>query len=253
MTAPPVSLLIVAPFVGSFIGVLVRRMPRGQSVVRPRSHCEACGRVLGLRELVPVLSFVARRGRCAGCGAPISPDHLLIEIAAVLPPLSVIALIPPVPFARVVFGSVLGWTLLALSLIDWADWRLPDALTLPLLLLALGWTAWWQPGALADHALAAALGWFGLAVLAAVYRRVRGRSGLGLGDAKLLGAGGAAIGLQALGPCLLLAALLGIALAIVRHGRGARGASAIPFGPALALAIFTSWLLQQGGLVAGDP
>ena len=246
MTASSVTLLILAPFVGSFLGVLVRRMPRGESIVRPRSHCEACGRVLGSGELIPVLSFVALRGRCAGCAAPIDPDHVVVELAAILPPLAVIALIPDLSFARAAFGSVLGWTLLALSLIDWRHWRLPDALTLPLLVLSLGWTAWWQPSELADHAWAAAAGWFGLAALAGIYRRVRGRRGLGLGDAKLLGAGGAAIGWQALGPCLLLAALLGIALALARHGRAARGASAVPFGPALALAIFTSWLLEQG-------
>ncbi len=248
MTASSVLPVILAPFVGSFLAVLVRRLPRGESVVRPRSHCEACGRVLGVAELIPVLSFAALRGRCAGCGSPISPDHLLIELAAVLPPLAVMALIPDAPVALALFGSALGWVLLALSAIDWRHWRLPDALTLPLLVLALGWTAWWEPDALADHALAAASGWLGIAVLAAAYRRVRGRPGLGLGDAKLLGAGGAAIGLEGLGPCLLLAALLGIALALARHGRRAGRASAVPFGPALALAIFASWLLEQRGL-----
>ena len=245
MTALPAAPLILAPFVGSFLCVLVRRFPRGESIVHPRSHCETCGRVLGARELVPVLSYLVQRGRCVGCGTPISIDHLVIELAAVLPPLAVLALVPAAPFPVVLFGSVLGWALLAMSLIDWRHWRLPDVLTLPLLLLALAWTAWWAPSLLTDHALAAAGGWFGLAAFAASYRRIRGRPGLGLGDAKLLGAGGAAVGLAALGPCLLLAALLGIIMAIARHGRGARGGSPVPFGPALALAIFSSWLVEQ--------
>ncbi len=245
MIPPPVALLILAPFVGSFVGVLIRRIPRGEGVVRPRSHCESCGHVLGIRELVPIVSFLALRGRCASCGAPIARDHLVIEVAALLPPVAVLAIDPGAPFALALAGSVLGWVLMALAIIDWRSWRLPDLLTLPLLVAALAWTAWWMPDAIADHALAAALGWGGLAGLGWAYRRLRGRSGLGLGDAKLLGAGGAAVGLGALGPCLLLAALLGLAVAAVRLGRSARATSAVPFGPALAAAIFVTWLAVQ--------
>ena len=249
-TLPPATLLLLAPFAGSFLGVVTRRLPRGESIVRPRSHCEACGRTLRAGELVPLLSYLALRGRCRGCGAPIGRDHLLMEIAATLVAASVLVGLPDAGWPPALAGCALGWCLLALGAIDWACWRLPDVLTLPLMVGALAWTSWWSPGALADHAAAAALGWGGLACLAVLYRRLRGRAGLGLGDAKLLGAGGAATGLEGLGPVLLLASLAGLALALLRHGRGARAGSAVPFGPALSVAIFVVWVFETRAAAA---
>ncbi len=75
--------VLLSPFVGSFLGVLVRRLPSGGAVVMARSRCESCGRALGIFDLVPILSFLALRGRCRGCGAPIAVSHLAIELAAI--------------------------------------------------------------------------------------------------------------------------------------------------------------------------
>lgn len=138
---------------------------------------------------------------------------------------------------------VLGWMLLSLSVCDLTSFRLPDALTLPLLLIGLAVTGWqWAP-ALTDHALAAVVGCVSLQVTRYLYRFLRGREGLGGGDAKLMGAAGAWVGLAGLPLVLLIAALtgLGVAAALaVRNGWNAR--RALPFGPCIALGVWVVWL-----------
>ncbi len=228
--------VIAAPFVGSLLGVLIRRLPAGQPVVMARSCCEACGISLGARDLVPLLSYAASRGRCRRCGAGIAPFHWHVELAAMLVPLS--AALAGVDGAGLWAVSGAGWLLLALAWID-AEWMiLPDALTLPMLLGGLAAVWWLDPAALADHAIAAGIGWLALWSLAAIYRRLRGRDGLGEGDAKLLGALGAWVGLSGLADVLLGAALTGLAWAgLMRlRGRAMSATTALPFGPFLAAA-----------------
>jgi leader peptidase (prepilin peptidase)/N-methyltransferase len=147
---------------------------------------------------------------------------------------------------------LLGWTLLGLAWIDWQHMRLPDVLTLPLLLAGLFATALIEPGELTSHALGAALGWAGLRALAATYRGLRGFSGIGAGDAKLLAAGGAWLGWEALPTVLLLAALSGLSFAIVLRlrGRTIGWTSRIAFGPWLALAIWLTRLYGADWLAA---
>lgn len=239
-----IFVLAVAPVIGSFLGVLVRRLPAGEDVVRRRSACEACGRPVPARDLVPVLSFAALRGACRQCGAAIHPMHLAIELAAIVVA-GWAALSSDGP--ELWLGCVLGWALLALAWIDWLHFRLPDALTLPLLLAGLAASAWTAPDLAAGHALAAAAGYAGFRAVSLAYRAVRGRDGLGAGDAKLLAAGGAWLGLDLLPAAVLLAALLGLALALAQAARAGRlsGTAAIPFGPPLALAIWLLWLYAR--------
>lgn len=202
--------------------------------------------------MIPIVSFLALRGRAACCAAPIGVGHLAMELLAVLVPAGLLAAVPDVAWSDLLAGSVLGWWLLALAAIDLACWRLPDGLTLPLLLAGLAEA--WALGArdpghappwalLADRGLAALLGFACLALLASLYRRVRGREGVGLGDAKLLAAGGAWCGLAALPWIVLIGAGTGIAFGLALHGRQARGATAIPFGPTLAFGIWAAFLL----------
>lgn len=235
--------LLAAPFVGSFLGVLVTRLPSGKAVAWGRSRCASCDRPLAARDLIPVLSFLAARGRCRVCAAPIAPFHLVIELAALAVAGSA-ALLTPDP-ATLWADCALGWSLLALAWIDASAWLLPDLLTLPLLLAGLAATFVLDPSALGDHALAAALGWGGFALIALVYRAIRGREGLGGGDAKLFGAGGAWLGTAALPWIVLIAAgagLLGAAV-LAWRGRTMTAGSAMPLGPFLALAI---WVLRLG-------
>jgi leader peptidase (prepilin peptidase)/N-methyltransferase len=234
--------LIVAPFIGSFLGVLIRGLPAGRPVVARRSACESCGHVLGPGEMVPIVSFVAQRGRCRHCGAQIAPMHLAVELAA----LGVAAwALTALPDASTLWaGCALGWTLLALGWIDWQHMILPDVLTLPLVLMGLAATWLLDPDAIADHACAAVLGYLAFRALEIGYRRLRGRDGLGQGDAKLLAAAGAWVGLGALPMVIFGGAVAGLGAALLLRLRGARvgAGTALPFGPPLALALWVVWL-----------
>ncbi len=228
--------VLAAPFVGSFLGTLIRRLPRGTMLSPARSGCEACATPLRLRDMVPLVSALLLRGRCRACGARIPPQHWHVELAAFGIPASaaLAGVAPPALWPVCVFG----WTLLALAWIDW-DWLLlPDALTLPLVLAGLAATVWLEPEAVTDHAVAAALGYGAVTALAAVYRRLRHREGIGTGDAKLLAALGAWTGLEALPWVVMGAALAGLLLAAAMAARGLTiGAkTALPFGTCLALA-----------------
>lgn len=233
--------VLVAPIAGSVAGVLARRLPRGEPVVLARSACEHCGTTLGARDLVPLLSYVALRGRCRHCAAPIGRFHPAMELAA----LCIAGWAATVFSGDALWAScVLGWMLLALSVCDAVSFRLPDALTLPLLLFGLGATWWLVPEAIADHALAAALGYLAFRAVAMLYRRLRGFDGLGQGDAKLLAASGAWLGLAILPDVLLGGAVAGLLFACAKALRGQRLAARmrVPFGPCLATATWLLWL-----------
>jgi leader peptidase (prepilin peptidase)/N-methyltransferase len=240
---PRLLALLAAPFIGSFLGVLVVRLPASRTVVWGRSACEACHRRLAARDMIPIVSFLALRGRCRSCGTPIGRLHLWIELAALAVAASA-AIRAPGPGALWA-DCVLGWGLLALAWIDARTQLLPDALTLPLLLAGLAATYWLDPAALGNHALAALLGYGAFALIALVYRLLRGRDGLGGGDAKLLAVAGAWLGVAPLPWVVLVAALLGLAGAAVLAARGQvmRATTALPFGPFLALAI---WIMRLG-------
>jgi leader peptidase (prepilin peptidase)/N-methyltransferase len=230
--------ILAAPFIGSFCGVLITRVPQGQGVAWGRSACPACGHTLGPAEMVPIVSFCALRGRCRHCGAPIARVHLWVELAAL--GVAVWAALAGADGALLWASCALGWTLLTLGWIDAVCMLLPDMLTLPLIVAGLVEAFWLEPDALTDRAFGAAIGYTFLWGLALIYRRLRGREGLGLGDAKLLAAGGAWVGALLLPDVLLGAALAGLAWAL-RRGRP-DPAERLPFGPFLAAGIWGAWL-----------
>jgi len=228
--------VLAAPFIGSFLGVLVLRLPAGRGVVAGRSACDSCGHGLGAQDLLPVASFLVLRGKCRFCGAPIPRVHLWVELAAL--GVALWAAEAGDRAALLWASCALGWTLLALGWIDAVCQRLPDALTLPLILGGLAEALWLEPDTLTDRAFGAAIGYTALWALALAYRRLRGREGLGLGDAKLLAAGGAWVGVALLPQVLLVGALAGLGWAL------GRGRTRIAFGPFLAGGIWVVWLYQ---------
>jgi leader peptidase (prepilin peptidase) / N-methyltransferase len=237
------TLIVLALVIGSFLGVVVRRLPEGRSILWPGSRCEACGAVLRARDLVPLVSWLAACGRCRHCGDPLGWFYPGIEIAALA--IAAIALgVDGMP--RAWFDCVLGWWLLALGWIDLRKWVLPDALTLPLIVAGLAAAVLFDRAGLVDRALGAAFGYLVLRAIAAAYRAVRGFEGLGRGDAKLLGAGGAWVGASLLPQVILGAALLALVTAGAMRLIGIRlhAQTAIPFGPFLALAIWAVWLYR---------
>jgi leader peptidase (prepilin peptidase)/N-methyltransferase len=234
-------MIIVAPFIGSFLGLLAERLPRGKSVALGRSQCEQCGHVLAAKDLVPIASWLSLRGRCRYCGGNIGCFVLAIELAAI----AVAAWAAAETSGWILVAScALGWTLLLLAAIDWQTQLLPDAVTLPLLLAGLAIAYIIMPDAWADHAIGAVAGFAAFAALAYFYKALRGRDGLGLGDAKLTAALGAWVAWQGLPTLVLWASLLGLCWALLRaaSGQRLRPADKIPFGPFLAVGGWLVWL-----------
>ncbi len=233
--------LISAPFVGSFLGTLAIRLPDGRGVVTGRSACPSCGATLGAASLVPLLSWALQRGRCTACAGPISVFYPAIELAA----LGIAIWAASVFSGWLLLASCgLGWGLLALAAIDARRLLLPDVLTLPLIPAGLAAIAAIRPEALLAHALAAGAGWAAFAAIGWLYRRLRGRSGLGLGDAKLLAGAGAWVGLAGLPSVVLLASVTALVWAVasgLRHG-SLRAGQVVPFGPFIALGLWITWL-----------
>jgi leader peptidase (prepilin peptidase)/N-methyltransferase len=235
--------LILAPFIGSFAGVLIRRLPAGQPVAGGRSRCDGCGLALAPRDLVPIVSFAALGARCRRCRTPISFTHLATELACLA--VAVWAVLAETDIQLVWLDCALGWTLLTLAWIDWQHMLLPDVLTLPLVVGGLGATLLHDPAAVTEHAAAASAGYLAFRAIEIGYRRLRGQDGLGQGDAKLMAAAGAWLGLAALPTVAFTAALFGLAIAAALGiaGRGLQRDSALPFGPALCGAI---WIASLG-------
>lgn len=240
----PVAALIgglVGAILGSFLATLILRWPQGRSVMRGRSACDGCGRTLGAQDLIPLFSAMIQRGRCRSCGAAIDPLHGRVEAGcAVIGALALGA----APDIGGVGWAVFGWLLLTLAVLDWRHFWLPDALTLPLAFLGFTIGLWATDVTLVDRAIGAALGYGALLVLALSYRAVRGRDGLGLGDAKLLGALGAWLGWQALPFILLIASVTGLMVMLVT-GRAKAAGARVPLGTFLALAAFPAWIIVQ--------
>ncbi|BAI97179.1 type 4 prepilin-like proteins leader peptide-processing enzyme [Sphingobium sp. TA15] len=227
---------------GSFLATIILRWPRGRSVLRGRSACDGCGRVLGAVDLVPMLSALIQRGRCRTCGAPIDPLHGRVEAGCAI--IGALALgFAPDPGG--VGWALLGWLLLTLAVLDRRHFWLPDALTLPLAFLGFTMGPWATEATMADRAIGALAGYLALLLIAFGYRRTRGRDGLGLGDAKLLGALGAWFGWQALPFILLLAASVGLlsVVAVMATGRRVDGTTRVPLGAFLAIAAVPGWWL----------
>ncbi|MGI9486705.1 MAG: prepilin peptidase [Geminicoccaceae bacterium] len=234
--------ILMAPFIGSFLGVIVDRLPEGRTVLADRSACDICGQTLGPLELLPIAAYLWQRGRCRNCKGTLRSFYPLIELAAMAVATSA---------ALVLSGWLLwvslylGWGLLTLGAIDARHKILPDPINLPLIPVGLGVTWLHSPDQLGTHVVGAILGFLILAAIAWTYRRFRKRDGLGLGDAKLLSAGGAWLGWAPLPGLLVVAALSALIIVLARAVFGDRLGSTdeIAFGPFLALAFWASWLL----------
>jgi len=233
---------------GSFLGLVSLRLPRGEGIVRGRSRCADCERPLAPWRLVPMISYLASRGRCAACRAPIPIRYPLMELAAA--GIGVWAALSQTTPLAAGLTAVLGWQLLLIAVIDAEHFWLPDRLTLPLLATGLLATLALDRTAPLDSVIGAATGFAGLWLLARAYRSLRGREGLGGGDPFLLAAAGAWVGWIGLPSVLLWASAAGLSLVAARLLTGGRvsGSDRLPFGPFLALGAWLTWLFGPLGL-----
>lgn len=238
--------------VGSFLNVVVWRVPRGESVVRPPSACPRCGHAIRARDNVPVLGWLLLRGRCRDCGEPISVRYPLVEAGTA----AAFALVgwrfaaAPAAVPAYLYLAAIG---IALALIDLDVRRLPDAIVLPsypvvALLLTVASIGDWSALLRAAIGGAALLGFYGLLFFGSAL--LLGRTGMGLGDVKLAGLLGAAMAWVGWGSLVvggfaafLLGGLFSIALMVA--GRAGRR-STVPFGP---------WMILGAavGIAVGEP
>ena len=243
---------------GSFLNVVVLRLPRrlewqwkrdsreilGEpelydppppGIVVERSHCPRCRAALRWYENIPVLSWLALRGRCGHCGARISAQYPLVELLTML---LVLAAVWRFGFGWQGFGAILfSCFLVALAGIDLRTQLLPDQLTLPLLwlgLIAAHEQLYVSPGSAIEGAI---VGYLSLWSVWWLFKQLTGKEGMGHGDFKLLAALGAWCGLKGILPIILISSVVGAIIgSIWLAARGRDRATPIPFGPYLAIA-----------------
>ncbi|MGE5247023.1 MAG: prepilin peptidase [Verrucomicrobiota bacterium] len=239
--------------VGSFLNVVIHRLPREESIVSPGSRCPQCGRGIRAWENIPLLGFVLLRGKCAGCGQPISRRYPLVEGLTAC--------------GYVAIGAYdgIGWALardllffsllVPIAFIDIDHRIIPDELSLGG--LAAGILLSFLPGGDWKGSLFGALLGGGLLFGAAVlYEKVRGAEGMGGGDVKLLAMIGAFVGWQGVLLAIFLGSMLGAVGGVLAMRRGTDGLkTAIPFGPYLCAAGLIArylgpWIWQ--GLILGS-
>ena len=256
--------------VGSFLNVVIDRLPvmlRRQwrmhalqtlcieppseerfNLAMPRSHCPACGTVVKAMHNIPVLSWILQRGRCGKCHAPIPVRLPLVELAGAGLAIAVMTVwgFDWIALAYYVFLMVL----LASALIDAETTLLPDQTTLPLLWLGLLAAAAFEATPTLFDAMAGAVtGYLSLWLVYWAFRLVTRREGMGYGDFKLMAAIGAWLGWQTAPAVILIAAVLGLAYAIVRIlRRTATRGTPIPFGPFLAIAATAVLFVSTQGI-----
>lgn len=260
--------------VGSFLNVVIHRLPKmmelrwaaecaelqdtaGKSdaavpynLMVPRSACPHCGHQIRWFENVPVISYVALGGKCAGCKTSISARYPAVE------------LVTGTLFAWCGWTWGLGWeslawsgfaaSLVALTCIDWDTTLLPDDITLPLLWAGLCTSALGFTGVpLPDSLWGAAGGYLSLWLVYWGFKLATGKEGMGYGDFKLFAALGAWFGWQALVPIILMASVLGAVVGIgIKVFSQLREGGYVPFGPFLALAGLTSLFFGPRAILA---
>ncbi len=224
---------------GSFLNVVIHRLPRGQSLVTPPSTCPRCGRRIRPYDNIPVVSYLLLRGRCRDCGAPISAVYPAVEILTAAAFLIIHSRFAPgLPFAA---GCVFASGMIALGFIDYFHQILPDAITLPGLVLALVYAAFRPDLSLRAALVGAVLGAGFLLVVYAAYYLLRKKEGLGLGDVTMMLFVGAFLGWRGALLTLVLGsfagAIVGVFLVFFRKKDMQH---ALPFGAVLAPAAFVA-------------
>jgi len=251
--------------IGSFLNVVIYRLPKmlerqwaaecagfadGDAAAAPavepfnlmvpHSRCQQCGHVIRWYENIPVLSYLALRGRCSACQAPIGLRYPVVE------------LLTGALFAWCVWRlpgqyGALAWcafaaALLALALIDWDTTLLPDDIPLPLLWGGLLASLAGFTGVPLAHAVCGAVaGYLSLWAIYWLFKLTTGKEGMGYGDFKLFAALGAWFGWQALVPIILMASVIGVVVGLaLKFSSGLREGGYVPFGPFLAGAGFTA-------------
>jgi leader peptidase (prepilin peptidase)/N-methyltransferase len=228
---------------GSFLNVVIHRLPRDMSLTRPPSSCPGCGARIKPYDNIPVLSYLLLRGQCRSCGRRISPEYPAVEALTAAGFVLVHLFVGPAFGLDFIAGAVFTCALVALGFIDVHHQILPDAITLPGLVLALVY-AYLRGGAAFRSALLGAVGGAGFLLLVyAGYFLVRKKEGLGMGDVMMMLMVGAYLGPLRTLLVLILGSFAGALVGVYVMARKGKDAQfALPFGAFLAPAAFVAML-----------
>jgi leader peptidase (prepilin peptidase)/N-methyltransferase len=218
--------------IGSFLNVLIHRLPRDESPWRGRSHCPHCQRTVRWYENVPVLSWLVLRARCAGCHQAISWRYPLVELLTAACAVVCVQVFGLTALAAAYFLFVA--TLLAIAWIDWEHMIIPDELSLGVMVLGALLSITILPIGIWQALLGAVAGAGFIQLVAVVYRKTRGAEGMGFGDVKMAGMIGAFLGPVSVLLTIFLAAFLGSVFGVALMARGAGKRSMVAFGTFLA-------------------
>ena len=254
----PLCLLLLGLVVGSFLNVVIYRLPLMMesrwrkdccellemkaepastplTLATPNSHCPQCEAPIRPWQNIPVVSYLLLGGKCANCGVPISARYPAVELFTGL---ATVLLSVYFELSPALLGAILlTWSLIALTAIDFDHQLLPDDITLPLLWLGLLFNIWGTFASLQDAVIGAMAGYLTLWGVYWLFKLLTGKEGMGYGDFKLLAALGAWLGWQALPLIILLSSLVGAICGIILMLVMGRGREIpLAFGPYLAVA-----------------
>lgn len=203
----PALAFVLGALVGSFLNVVIARLPEGESIVLPGSRCPHCRTPIPPYLNVPILSWIVLRGRCRSCRVPISPRYPLVELLTALLFTACAVRFGPTPAGGLAMAFAAA--MVAVTFVDIDIWEIPDEISLPGAIIgaaASPWafgTPWWS------GAMGAALGGLSLLLVRWAYQWIRGEEGMGLGDVKLIAMIGAFVGPGGLLPTIMVASLSG--------------------------------------------
>ncbi len=240
----PVAVFLFGLLVGSFVNVLVHRLPRGESVVSPGSHCAACGAPVRRLDNIPVVSWILLGARCRVCRAPISARYPAVELANAV--LWTLVFLRARDWPEFASGAFLASACLALAAIDAEFFILPDRITLTGVLVGITLSFFSRTRTPFSSLLGAAIGGGGLFLVAFLYERLVGHEGMGLGDVKMLAMVGALLGAGGALVTVLLASVSGsaVGLALIALQRGGRK-TRLPFGVFLAAGAVAAFFFAE--------
>ncbi len=221
---------VMGAVVGSFLNVVVHRLPRHESLAKPASHCPKCDTPVRPYDNIPILSWLILRGRCRTCGEPISPRYPFVEAATAV--LCVGAVLAHHTATGIALSIALILIVIPAALIDLEHRIIPNRLTALGAVLAIALGTALDPSGEPERLIAGAAAGGFLLIAALAYP-----GGMGMGDVKLAGVMGLFLG-AAVAPAILIALLAGVLFGVVvmaRKGAHAGRRTAVPFGPFLAL------------------
>ena len=246
MTTEPATLVLAAfsgMIIGSFLNVLIYRLPRGSSVVTGRSKCPHCSTTIRWFDNVPVLSYLLLAGRCRQCRKRISYVYPVIELVSAA--VAVLAVYSFGVTVKALWIYVFLAVLLVITVIDWHHRIIPDVLSVGGVLFGWVGSIVCLDIGLVESFIGSLVGGGLLLAIALLYRAVRKIDGMGGGDVKLMAMIGAFLGWQMVFPVLFIASLLGSVYGLFLMTRGGTGKTAVAFGSFLAPSAIVVLLVGQ--------